>query len=210
MSPGKFYIYIRDIDVYVVNTSMSMYCPIRLIFQDIFNGRFYMKKVIIASIVALGMSNAYAANGEVQFIGAVTATTCDLTPEVNGSVNNMIQLGTASTNSTAPAVNFTLKADVSQSGCTSLTDTDVASISWGGPFNTQGLENQSGSAAGSWVQLTAVNSKTTNEIMTASKTIADFAGDTINTDGAQFKAVLNGGSAAGDFKSAAAFVVAYK
>lgn len=169
-----------------------------------------MKKVIIASIVALGMSNAFAANGEVQFIGAVTATTCDLTPEVNGSVNNMIQLGTASTNTAATAVNFTLKADASQSGCTNLDDTKVASISWGGPFNAQGLENQSGAATGSWVELTAVNSKTANEIMTSSKTVADFAGDIINTDGAKFKAVLNGGSAAGDFKSAAAFVVAYK
>lgn len=168
-----------------------------------------MKKVIIASIVALGMSNAFAANGEVQFIGAVTATTCDLTPEVNGSVNNMIQLGTASTGATATAVNFTLKADNS-TGCTGLDASKTASIAWGGPFNAQGLENQSGAASDSWVELTAVNSKTANEIMTASKTVADFAGDKINTDGAQFKAILNGGSVAGDFKSAAAFVVAYK
>lgn len=172
-----------------------------------------MKKVIIASTVALsfmGMVNtASAAHGEVQFIGAVTATTCNLVPEVGGAVNNLVQLGTAGLTTAAPAVSFALKGDAN---CTALTATDTAEISWGGPFNAQGLRAQSGTATGAWVKLTAVNSKTANQDMTSALSTASFAGNLIisGADGAQFTATLNGGGTAGDYKSAAAFVVAYK
>ncbi|WNI88057.1 fimbrial protein [Citrobacter portucalensis] len=172
-----------------------------------------MKKVILVSAVAmasLGMINiASAAHGEVQFIGAVTAKTCDLTPEVNGSVTNMVQLGTAGVNGQASAVTFKLKANPDQPDCEALAAGDTATIGWGGQFDHQGLGNQSGSANGAWVKLMSVNSKTANSVITSSKASSDFAGDKIKTDGAQFEATLNGGAAPGDYRSAAAFVVAY-
>lgn len=172
-----------------------------------------MKKIIISvlALSAMGMSGVVAAaSGDVQFIGAVTATTCDLTPEVGGAVTNMVQLGTASTSAAATPVHFTLKADNSQ-GCNALTSNDIAEISWGGPFNATGLSNQGGTATDAWVKLSSVNAKTTNIVdMTASRLTVDFAGDTLNTDGAKFSAELNGGTIPGNYSSAAAFVVAYK
>ncbi|MII49969.1 fimbrial protein [Salmonella enterica subsp. enterica serovar Bredeney] len=173
-----------------------------------------MKKIILTTAVimaSLGVINgASAASGEVQFIGAVTAKTCDLTPEVNGSVTNMIQLGTAAIGSAASPVDFSLKPDLSQADCEALSDSTAVTIGWGGQFNDKGLGIQSGTATGSWVELVSVNSIKTNTSITSSVSSVDFKGDKIKSDGAQFKATLNGGSVAGDYRSAAAFVVAYK
>ncbi|EDM9065215.1 fimbrial protein [Salmonella enterica subsp. enterica serovar Give] len=173
-----------------------------------------MKKIILTTAVimaSLGVINgASAASGEVQFIGAVTAKTCDLTPEVNGSVTNMIQLGTAGTNSVAEPVNFSLKPDLSQGDCEALSNSTTVTIGWGGQFNDKGLGIQSGSATGSWVKLASVNSNTANTSITSSESSVDFAGDKIKSEGAKFQATLNGGAVAGDYRSAAAFVVAYK
>ncbi|ARZ01232.1 hypothetical protein AXW37_09840 [Yersinia ruckeri] len=171
-------------------------------------------KTIIASVIsliALGGANAFAANGEVQFIGAVTATTCDLIPEVSGAVNNVIQLGTAPIDNVATEVEFALKPNDTQAGCAALDTTKTAEIAWGGQFNASGLENQGGTATGSWVKLSTVNAKTTAIVdMTASKLSADFDGAVLKADGAKFKAQLNGLNQAGSYNSAAAFVVAYK
>ncbi|EOU4021579.1 fimbrial protein [Salmonella enterica] len=173
-----------------------------------------MKKIVLATTVAmasLGMiSTASAASGEVQFIGAVTAKTCDLKPVVNGSVTNMVQLGTANISQAGSAVEFSLKPDSSQADCQALANTMTATIGWGGKLNSQGLGNQSGSASGSWVELKSVNSKTANSIITSSKSSSDFAGDKIKSEGAKFSAKLNGSTVPGDYRSAAAFVVAYK
>ncbi|ELF1294343.1 fimbrial protein [Salmonella enterica] len=172
-----------------------------------------MKKSILSAVIVMsalgGGLNANAANGEVNFIGAVTATTCDLSPEVSGSITNMVQLGTAGVSAAATPVEFVLKPNSAQAGCTGLLDSNVAEIAWGGQFNATGLENQGGSATGAWVKLTSVNSKANGDITSSSLT-SEFAGDKIKDEGAKFNATLNGGSTAGDYKSAAAFVVAYK
>ncbi|AOV97656.1 hypothetical protein A9798_12320 [Edwardsiella hoshinae] len=173
-----------------------------------------MKKTIIASMVSLAAismfaSYATAATGDVQFIGAVTATTCALTPEIAGSSNPIIQLKDVATSGAGTAVTFTLKAG-SAAGCQSLDNTKTAEISWMGQFNSEGLMNQGGSATGAWVKLTAVNSQTANTDITAASPSATFGGDVIKTNGAQFSATLKGGSVAGDFRSVAAFAVAYK
>lgn len=174
-----------------------------------------MKKTIIASMVSLAAismfaSYATAATGQVKFLGAVTATTCALTPTVSGSGNSIIQLPDAATNAAGTAVTFTLKADAT-SGCTGLTAAQTATISWMGDLNTKGFMNQGGSATDAWVTLTTVNSKTNpQQTITSANQSTDFAGNVINTTGAQFKAVLNGGATAGDFRSVAAFAVAYK
>ncbi|EAY0104271.1 fimbrial protein [Salmonella enterica] len=173
-----------------------------------------MKNIILVTAVTMAslgaISTASAASGEVQFIGAVTAKTCDLKPEVGGSVTNMVQLGTANINSAATAVAFALKPDMSQSDCAALSNSSTVSISWGGQFNNNGLGNQSGSATGSWVGLKSINSKKVNSNITSSESSLDFTGDKIKDEGAKFEATLNGGAVAGDYKSAAAFVVAYK
>lgn len=175
-----------------------------------------MKKAIIASAIALsfmGMVNtASAANAnEVQFTGAVTATTCAMTPTVGGSVNNLVPLGTASLNGKATSVDFSLMVDAANAGCAALDATKTAEIAWTGNLNSQGLTNVSGSANGAWVELKTKNAKTTKvQTINSGKSAMDFAGDEIKTNGAQFTAQLNGGGAAGDFKSVSSFVVAYK
>lgn len=173
-----------------------------------------MKKIVLATTVAmasLGMiSTASAASGEVQFIGAVTAKTCDLRPVVNGNVTNMVQLGTANISQAGSAVEFSLKPNTSQSDCQALSNTMTAVIGWGGKFNGQGLGNQNGSASGAWVELKSLNSKTANTVITSNKSSSDFAGDKIKSEGAKFSAKLNGSTTPGDYRSAAAFVVAYK
>ncbi|EID0396759.1 fimbrial protein [Salmonella enterica] len=169
-----------------------------------------MKKAIIASAIAvasLGMMNtASAANGEVQFVGAVTSVTCDLQPEVGGSVSNVVQLGTAKPNNpVATPVSFTLAPEAGNTACTNLTN--AADITWAGNFGANGLENQNGTATGAYVKLTAKG--TSDVVMKGTTLTAEFSADQIKA-GAVFDAELNGGTAPGDFKSAAAFVVAYK
>lgn len=53
-----------------------------------------MKKLMITSAIVMTMvaGSAIASQGEVKFFGSVTEATCDVSPVVNGAVNDMIQL----------------------------------------------------------------------------------------------------------------------
>jgi type 1 fimbria pilin len=169
-----------------------------------------MKKLIIASAIATAslsmMSTAFASSGDVKFVGSVTSVTCNLQPEVSGSVNSVIQLGTAAPNAAvATPVSFTLAPEAGNAACTNLTN--AADITWAGDFGANGLENQGGSATGAYVKLTA-KGKTDVEMKGTTLT-AEFSADQIKS-GAEFDAELNGGATPGDYSSAAAFVVAYK
>ncbi|MGS0639263.1 fimbrial protein [Citrobacter sp. VF227] len=170
-----------------------------------------MKKYLLAvSALALAVmsGSAMAASGEVQFLGVVTDVTCDLKPEVGGAVNNLVQLGTASTGGAGNEVGFTLKADGTQAGCQNLTGN--VTIGWSGPFDANGLKAQSGLASDAWTRIYAVNAVTTPLQDINSGTLStDFDATKLTTDGAQFNAYLNGGGIVGDYQSAAAFVVAY-
>lgn len=172
-----------------------------------------MKKPIIAIIVAasaLGMSNAFAT--DVTFKGTVTMGTCDLAPNVNGAINNTIDLGTVKVNTIGTAVEFSLKPVNAQSNdCSAVTASGKkADIIWNGPFGSTGLDNQTGSATNTWVKLTAVNSVSVNTDMKSSMSKTEFDASNFLTDGAKFQATLNGGSVAGDYTSVASFSIAYK
>lgn len=173
-----------------------------------------MKKQLLAvSALALAVmsGSALAANGDVQFLGVVTDTTCDVNPGVNGAVNNVVQLGTATTNGKAGLVNFSLKPDMTQAGCQGLTDTNKVTIGWTGSFDSNGLKAQSGAAKDAWTEIKAINA-TTPVTITASSLSSEIAGDVFianNGQGATFTAELNGGTMPGDYQGAAAYVVAY-
>ena len=173
-----------------------------------------MKKNLLAvSALALAvMSGPAMASNEVQFLGVVTDTTCDLVPEVNGSVKNLVQLGSVAKSATGTPVEFTLKANAATTGCgTSDLATKVATISWAGQFNATGLSNQNGAATDAVALISTKNAKTTPvQAITVSKTSAEFDAPGLTTDGAQFTATLKGGSVVGDYNSAAAYVVSYK
>lgn len=169
-----------------------------------------MKKLIIASAIAMTMTagSAMASQGEVQFFGSVTSQTCDLAPEVGGSVNKLIQLGTVSVGGEGKAVSFTLKAK-DPANCTEA-DKLGAHISWVGNLGTNGIENQTGTATGAHVVLQATNAAQGQDkpVTNANSTITFDQGKL--ADGYQFTAKLKGGTEAGDYKSAVAYAVAYK
>lgn len=171
-----------------------------------------MKNLLAASALALVVTSgaAVAANGEVQFLGVVTDTTCDILPIVGGgTVNNLVQLGTVSTNGMGTTVPFALKADMTQPGCQTLTAADTATIGWNGAFDINGLKAQSGVAADAWAAIDTVNSVAPGQGINSTNLSADFTGDVLTTTGAMFEATLHGGNTAGDYRSVAAFVVAY-
>lgn len=168
------------------------------------------KNLLTVSALALAMmsGSVLAANGEVQFLGVVTDTTCNLKSEIGGAVSNLVQLGTVAKSTAGTAVNFALKADAAQSGCSSLAG--KATIGWAGPFSTTGLKAQSGLATDAWTKIDTVNAQTTAvQNINSTHLSSDFDATKLTTDGAQFTAQLNGGNITGDYRSAAAFVVAY-
>lgn len=181
-----------------------------------------MKKGIIASVIALsmasGMAHAAGQTGEVQFIGAVTQNTCDIVPEIDGAMSkNVIDLGTVVPNTLDANLvykDFALKAkDSTQQGCLDF-NTKTATISWASAaFNPQGLGVTSGSATDAVVLMKTVNDKANAQalITSANNQDIEFNGsDLTNGVGFKFKAALKGGQVIGDFRSAAAFTVAYK
>ncbi|MBC3378678.1 fimbrial protein [Serratia fonticola] len=171
------------------------------------------KNLLVVSALAMAVlsGSAMAAN-EVQFLGVVSDTTCDITPVVNGSVKNLVQLGTVAKGITGNPVDFTLKADPNAPGCgTADLAGKVATIGWGGPLDTTGLKPQGGLATDAYVLLATKNATTTAvQSITSTHSNADFDAEKLTTDGAQFTAALKGGQVVGDYSSAAAYVVAYK
>lgn len=166
--------------------------------------------ISVASLLGAVSHLAYAGSGEVRFVGVVTDTTCDLLPKVDGAVNNLIQLGTSSVGGKAGAKDFALTLNPNQPGCV-LADDGIATISWAGPLNENGLGNQSGTATDAWVNIKTINATDTSpKDINSTANSASFTGKIVKTDGAKFSAELNGGTTPGEFASAAAFVVAYK
>ena len=170
-----------------------------------------MKKTLLAmaTIASLGMiSTAQAATpNEVTFIGAVSAKTCELVPEVNGSINNLIDLGTAAPTKKGTLVAFKFTAKTPADCATAAMTT---TMQWsGGALGAAGLEMTSGTAKGTFVTLTAkpaagdVIIKNTSD--SAAFTVADL------TAGLDYTAVLDATSGvAGNFRTAAAYSVSYK
>ena len=168
-----------------------------------------MKKTLLAmaTIASLGMistAQAATAPNEVTFIGAVSATTCELVPEVNGTIMNLIDLGVATPGNPATPVNFKFKAKTPADCGT----TETITMQWSGPaIGANGLEMTSGTAIGTVVALEAKPASGPVNITNTSDS-ADFT----NTDllaGLDYTATLNGGTA-GSFRTAAAYTVSYR
>ncbi|EDB6599683.1 fimbrial protein [Salmonella enterica subsp. diarizonae] len=171
-----------------------------------------MKKLVIATLVMGVMASGVASanTGEVQFIGSVTDTTCNISPEVGGAIKNTIELGTMKTDgSDAQEVTFKLVPD--SADCLAKTD---ASVGWqSAGFNTTGLVNMKGDATGAAIKLTAVNSSTANQAVTSNMQNITFGNGNDAIGAFEFKAQLakEGATATpGTVISSAYYAVAYK
>lgn len=171
-----------------------------------------MKKLMIASAIAMTMAagSAMASTGDVQFFGNVSATTCNVTPEVGGAVTDLVQLGTVTPNTAGAEIDVVFKATNAQgAGCTNLND-KTASFAWSGNLNANGIGAQGGVAQDAYVILKPANGKDSNPVTSADH-VADFDATKLTTDGGyKFTAQLKGGATPGDFQTAAAYAVTYQ
>lgn len=170
-----------------------------------------MKKLMIASAIAMTMAagSAMASAGDVQFFGNVSATTCDVAPEIGGNVTELIQLGTVTPGGDGEEIGVVFKAKNAQgAGCTSLNN-KTASFAWSGNLNTNGIGAQGGLAQDAYVILTPANGKDANPV-TSNDSVADFDATKLTTEGYKFTAKLKGGTTPGDFQTAAAYAVTYQ
>lgn len=181
-----------------------------------------IKLATAATILAMGAMAASvpaSANGEVTFIGSVVPETCNLVPEIGGSVTNTLQLGqtklaTTSGPGLAAEVPFSLKMKAGDDGCSALDDgadgTKTAHVAWTGDFNVTGLATQ---VAGASVLLKSVNSKETGaaKSITSSSLVSTFDANLIG-EGLEFTAQLvsaTGSTAVGNVSTAAGYTVSY-
>lgn len=177
-----------------------------------------MKKLMIASAIAMTMTagSAMAAlgdagsQGQVQFVGTVSAKTCDVVIDGSGAVNNLIQFGVVNKGATVSKdFSVKLKDPTCANGLTK------AHFQWVSPnFNTKGIVNQSGTSTDSWVKLNAVtggNTTTdTTDITSANNAVTfDIVADKV-AEGFKYTAELNAGQVAGTFETAAAYTVVYE
>lgn len=169
-----------------------------------------MKKLMIASAIAMSIASGsvMASQGDIQFFGNVTAETCDLTPEINGAVSNMIQLGTVKVNADGTPVDFALKK--AQGATCPAAAAKNATITWNGNLGINGVMNQGGLATDAHVVLTAKNAIAANTEITSAKQSAEFDKSKLDGEGYLFSAQLKGGATPGDFQSASAYAVTYQ
>lgn len=169
-----------------------------------------MKKTLLAitTIASLGMISTAQAANEITFNGAVNALTCELAPDVNGSIAGLLYLGTAPQNGKADTVAFKFKAkDVDN--CGGILAGNAVTMAWSGSaLGATGLEMTSGAAAGAWVELTTAPLTAAAVSITSGTPDATFTGADL-VDGLSYTATLNGGGTAGNFRTAAAYTVAY-
>ncbi len=182
-----------------------------------------MKKSILASVIALGMVSglAQAAGNEVQFVGSVVATTCDLEASGTGSdaglVKNIIELGQTEINTPGKEVTFAFKPvnnAQNQQNCEQLAGSNSKVVlTWNSnAFDGQnGLGAISGAASDAFVRVQALNADTNNNVvMLTSGDSQEFAAAKLASDGLQYKAQLVGKTQPGDFQTASKFTVHYK
>lgn len=183
-----------------------------------------MKKSILASVIALGMVSglAQAAGNEVQFVGSVVATTCDLEASGTGSdaglVKNIIELGQTKINTPGKEVTFAFKPvnnAQNQQNCEQLAADPNSKVvlTWNSnAFDGQnGLGAISGAASDAFVKVQALNADTNNNVvMLTSGASQEFAAAKLASDGLQYKAQLVGKTTPGDFQTASKFTVYYK
>ncbi|MEC9948398.1 hypothetical protein RCT67_00120 [Escherichia marmotae] len=175
-----------------------------------------MKKLMIASAIAMTMAAGSAmadvqqgSQGEVQFVGAVAAKTCDVVVSGDGAVNNMVQFGVVDVNNDVKK-EFTVKLK----NPTCIADSTKAKFAWNSPtLAGEGFKNQSGTATAAYVALNAKdgesNAPTRHDAITDVNNTVDF---TISQAEAGFvyEATLHAGAVPGSFETAAAYTVVYE
>ncbi|EFD5296533.1 fimbrial protein [Escherichia coli] len=172
-----------------------------------------MKKVFIASAIAMSMAAGSAMasqQGEIQFLGVVTDTTCDITSSVDGNVTNVVQLGSITKGAQGQEKDIVLKAK-DAAACTSING-KTATIKFVGDLVDNGLNNTNGSAQKATVTLKTVNGKgTAEQVVKKGSNSVTFDADKATGDGYKFKAQLVSDSTgtAGTFESALAYAVTY-
>ncbi|HCQ4576759.1 TPA: hypothetical protein OKV73_004631 [Escherichia albertii] len=180
-----------------------------------------MKKTTIASLIAFGIFSGYACagdagTGQVEFIGSVTATTCDVSAIPQGGAFNAksaINLGSVKVGSSGEEKIFSIKANnPADEGCRSLSKTNTAVIKMSsGAFTPSGLGAVSGAASDAYVKLTSVGAKQDMTITSANKDNGvSFVSSKLINEGFQFKAALHGGQKKGDFRTATNFTIDYQ
>ncbi|EAN1627464.1 fimbrial protein PefA [Salmonella enterica subsp. enterica serovar Reading] len=170
---------------------------------------------LVSGVATANVNDANLQANNVRFLGAVTDTTCNLVPHVNGSVTNVVNVGTVAKNAKGTPVEFSLKPD-GKNDCSSIVDTNnpanskTAHIAFMGALTEQGLSNQSGTATDANLEIHATNSTQQNEKITQSNDVRQISGENLMDKGATFTATLHGGQVAGDFQSAIAYQVSYQ
>lgn len=168
--------------------------------------------VLLSGVLFAPFSQVVAGTGDVRFLGAVTNYSCDVIVEVNGVRTTLAQLGTAPRNGSGPLVNITITPDMSQPGCQAqdFENSNLpVGIIWQGPFAdilpgyfvATRLKPLSGQATDAEVDFQYINA---NDGYGLWFNPADFM------SGAKYTAQLKAGNKAGDFYTAAAFVVVYQ
>lgn len=188
---------------------------------------FFMKKSVIASIVALGfvsgLAQAAVPTNEIQFHGTVTATTCDIEAFADGSLSpsgaNRIELGDVAVGGTGKTVTFSFKPVQNQQNITACdaiaAGNKTPELTWTGiKFNGQGLGMLVGTATDAHVKITPVNDKGQNKtFINATNTKHTFDAGVLsstNNAGLKYSALLEAGQTPGDFQTAANFNLTYK
>ncbi|MEQ1928453.1 hypothetical protein [Escherichia albertii] len=91
-----------------------------------------------------------------------------MTPEVDGSVKDMIQLGTVKKNSLGEEISLVFKAtDPSGGECAALVSGKTASVAWSGNLTSDGIGAQSALAQDAYVVLKPVNGQDDAKITSA-------------------------------------------
>ncbi|APL11424.1 fimbrial protein (plasmid) [Escherichia coli] len=171
-----------------------------------------MNKLYLGSLIALVFATATvnaAQQSEVHFFGNVTSVTCDVAVNNGGSMTDVIQLGTVAPNAESQTpTEFSFKP-VNPTQCGNLTG-KIATITWYGNFDAEGLKNSTGKATDAVVKLTAMNAQNTaNTQVTSSNTSIEFDANNASSDGFKFQAKLKGGTTPGDYQGVAAYAITY-
>lgn len=175
-----------------------------------------MKKLMIASAIAMTMAAGSAmanvqqgSQGEVQFVGAVVAKTCDVVITGDGAVNNQVQFGVVDVNDT---VTKEFKVSLKDPEC--ISGSDTATFAWYSPaLGDTGIKNQSGVAKDSYVELKgkegATNAPSHTDPITALNNSLDFTVSQAKM-GFEYKATLHAGTTPGSFETAASYTIVYE
>ncbi|HFL4980891.1 TPA: hypothetical protein ACG34Y_004926 [Escherichia coli] len=175
-----------------------------------------MKKLMIVSAIAMTMAAGSAmanvqqgSQGEVQFVGAVAAKTCDVVITGDGAVNNQVQFGVVNVSDIA-----TKEFKVSLKDPKCISGSNKATFAWYSPaLSDTGIKNQSGTAKDSYVELKgkdgATNTPSRTDLITALNNSLDFTVSQAEM-GFEYEATLHAGTTPGSFGTAASYTIVYE